>query len=65
MREVFIDDACAAEKNKLTLEFSDFEIESCRICTRHQNYGRQIYDAALNNFARLSISAALASPIKK
>jgi hypothetical protein len=32
MREVFIDDACAAEKNKLTLEFSDLEIESCRIC---------------------------------
>lgn len=33
--------------------------------TSHQNYRRPIYDAALNNFASLSMSAALASPITK
>jgi hypothetical protein len=34
-------------------------------CAKHQYYQRQLYDAALNNFARLSMSAALASPITK
>lgn len=34
-------------------------------CAKGEDYRRKIYDAALNNFARLSMSAALASPMTK
>src|SRR6266481_5730396 len=43
-----------------TMRFGD---RILKIATRHQNYHRPIYDESLNNRARLSMSAALVSPI--
>ena len=58
-------DELAAERDKLQFEFSDIGFRILKNFAKHQDYRPQIYDAALNNFARLSMFAALASPITK
>jgi hypothetical protein len=61
---VSIDHALAAEKGKLRLRFG-WGDRILKSGSGHQNDGRQIYNVALNNCARRSMSEALASPITK
>ena len=42
-----------------------FRDQALKKGTGYQDYGRPLYDPALNSLARLSMSAALASPITK